>query len=62
MCMLLQSKRVYYVWGGGGNYYVIKLLVLCCFILLDYDIANLVYHLLTKFNKCMIHFYGVVSN
>ena len=23
---------------------VIKLLVLCCFILLDYDIANLVYH------------------
>ena len=41
---------------------LLKLLALCCFILLDYDIANLVYYLLTRFNERMIHFYGVVSN
>ena len=45
-----------------GEVIIMLLKALCCFLLLDYDIANLVYYLLTRFNERVIHFYGVVSN
>ena len=38
---------------------LLKLLALCCFLLLDYDIANLVYYPLTKLYERMVHFYGM---
>ena len=49
--------------GGGGGLIImlLRLPVLCCFILLDYDIANLVCHLSTRYNDCMIHLNEVVS-
>ena len=45
-----------------GEVIIMLLKALCCVFLLDYDIANLVYYLLTRFNERVIHFYGVVSN
>ena len=40
---------------------LLRLLVRCYFISLDYDIADLVCYLSTKYNNCMIHLYEVVS-
>ena len=47
--------------GEGGIITLLRLLMLCCLILLDYDIANLVCQLSTKYNDCMIHLFEVVS-
>ena len=41
---------------------LLRLLVRCCFILLDYDIADLVCHLSAKYNDCPASYlYEVVS-
>ena len=61
--MYFTHAEIIMLWevGGGGIIMLLRLLVLCCFILLDYDIANLVCHLSTRYNDCMIHLYEVVS-